>query len=133
MAVAYGSIEAGWHRLSPNLDAAARTLGASPLAMLTSVHLPLLKPAIGAAALLVFVDTMKELPATLLLRPFNFETLATHVYTFASQEQFERSALSALTIVAVGLVPLLLLHRALKGANSNDLLQRDHNATQDCR
>jgi iron(III) transport system permease protein len=133
MAVAYGSIEAGWHRLSPNLDAAARTLGASPLAMLTSVHLPLLKPAIGAAALLVFVDTMKELPATLLLRPFNFETLATHVYTFASQEQFERSALSALTIVAVGLVPLLLLHRALKGANSNNLLQRDHNATQDCR
>jgi iron(III) transport system permease protein len=70
----------------------------------------------GAAALLVFVDAMKELPATLLLRPFNFETLATQIYTFASQEQFERSALAALTIVAVGLVPLLLLQRALSGA-----------------
>ncbi|NJM35285.1 MAG: iron ABC transporter permease [Rhodomicrobium sp.] len=132
MAVALGSIESGWQRLSPNLDAAARTLGASPFAMLTSVHLPLLRPAIGAAALLVFVDTMKELPATLLLRPFNFETLATHIYTFASQEQFERSALAALTVVGVGLIPLLLLHRALKGAHSRDLLQPSHGATQDC-
>ncbi len=116
MAVAFNAIEAGWQRLSPNLDAAARTLGAGPLGMLTSVHLPLLRPAIGAAALLVFVDTMKELPATLLLRPFNFETLATQIYTFASQEQFERSALAALTIVAVGLVPLILLHRVLTRA-----------------
>lgn len=115
LAVALGSVEAGWQRLSPNLDAASRTLGATPAKMLLAVHLPLLRPAIGAAALLVFVDTMKELPATLLLRPFNFETLATQIYTFASQEQFERSALAALTIVIVGLIPLLLLHRALIG------------------
>ncbi len=103
MAVALGAIETGLERLSPNLDAAARSLGASPLGMLRAIHLPLLRPAIGAAALLVFVDSMKELPATLLLRPFNFDTLATQIYTFASQEQFERSALAALTIVAVGL------------------------------
>ncbi len=113
LAVALGTVEAGWHRVSPNLDAAARTLGASPLRMLISVHLPLLRPAIGAAALLVFVDTMKELPATLLLRPFNFETLATYIYVYASQEQFEKSAIAALTIVAAGLIPLILMHRAL--------------------
>jgi iron(III) transport system permease protein len=113
MAVGFGAIDAGWQRLSPNLDAAARTLGASPLRMLGQVHLPLLRPAIGAAALLVFVDCMKELPATLLLRPFNFETLATHIYVYASQEQFEKSAIAALTIVVAGLIPLILLHRTL--------------------
>jgi iron(III) transport system permease protein len=113
MAVGFGAIDAGWQRLSPNLDAASRTLGASPLRMLGEVHIPLLRPAIGAAALLVFVDCMKELSATLLLRPFNFETLATHIYVYASQEQFEKSAIAALTIVAAGLIPLLLLHRTL--------------------
>jgi iron(III) transport system permease protein len=123
IAVAFGSVEAGWQRLSPNLDAAARTLGASPFRMLGSVHLPLLRPAIGAAALLVFVDTMKELPATLLLRPFNFETLATHIYVYASQEQFEHSAIAALTIVVVGLIPLILMHRALTGAGALSLMQ----------
>ncbi len=131
MAVAFGSVEAGWQRLPPNLDAAARTLGASPVAMLMSVHLPLLRPAIGAAALLVFVDTMKELPATLLLRPFNFETLATHIYLFASQEQFEQSAIAALTIVAVGLIPLIMTHRALTNAQTLNLLQSGHAPEQD--
>ncbi len=131
MAVALGSIEAGWQRLSPNLDAAARTLGASPVRMLASVHIPLLRPAIGAAALLVFVDTMKELPATLLLRPFNFETLATHVYVYASQEQFEYSAIAALTIVVVGLVPLIVMHRALTGAQALSLLQPSPAAQED--
>jgi iron(III) transport system permease protein len=124
MAVSLASIEGGWERLSPNLDAAARSLGAGPVAMLRSVHLPLLRPAIGAAALLVFVDTMKELPATLLLRPFNFDSLATHIYTYASQEQFERSALAALTIVVAGLVPLILLHRAVSRAYFGELLQK---------
>jgi iron(III) transport system permease protein len=116
MAVGLGTVEAGWQRLSPHLDAAARTLGAGPFRMLARVHLPLLRPAIGAAALLAFVDTMKELPATLLLRPFNFETLATQIYIFASQEQFERSAIPALTIVAVGLIPLHFLNRTLRPA-----------------
>lgn len=118
LAVALGGIEAGLERISPNLDAAARALGATPLVTLRRVHLPLMIPALGAAGLLVFVDAMKELPATLLLRPFNFETLATHVYGFAALEQVERGALGALTIVLVGLVPLIMLHRAVAGGRA---------------
>jgi iron(III) transport system permease protein len=118
LAVALGSIDAGLHRISPNLDAASRTLGESALSTLWRVHLPLLLPALGAGGLLVFVDSMKELPATLLLRPFNFETLATQVYNFAALEQFEQSALGALTIVAVGLIPVLLLHQAVAGGRA---------------
>jgi iron(III) transport system permease protein len=91
----------------------ARTLGETALSALWRVHMPLLVPALGAAELLVFVDGMKELPATLLLRPFNFETLATHVYTYAALAQFESAALGALTIVLVGLLPVLLPHQAL--------------------
>jgi iron(III) transport system permease protein len=75
-------------------------------------------PTLGAAGLLVFVDTLKELPATLLLRPFNFETLATHVYTFAAIEQLESGALGALTIVLAGLVPLVVLHHAIAGGRA---------------
>ncbi len=115
LAVAHGQIEAGLERISPNLDAAARTLGESALSTLWRVHLPLLVAPLGAAALLVFVDCMKELPATLLLRPFNFETLATHVYGLASIEQLEQAALGSLTIVVAGLVPVLLLHKAIAG------------------
>ena len=113
LAVAIGSVEAGFGRISSNLDAAARTLGASPWSTLSRVHLPILAPALGAAALLVFVDAMKELPATLLLRPFNFETLATHVYALTAAEQFEEAALGAVTIVVIGLIPVLLLHNAI--------------------
>ncbi len=118
MAVALGTIESGLGRISPSLDAAARALGETALSTLLRVHLPMLLPAVGAAGLLVFVDAMKELPATLLLRPFNFETLATHVYGFAALEQFEDAALGALTIVAVGLVPVLLLHKAVAGGRA---------------
>ena len=93
LAVSLSALEAGFERLSPNLDAAARTLGETALSALWRVHMPLLVPALGAAALLVFVDAMKELPATLLLRPFNFETLATHVYAYAALEHVrERDA-----------------------------------------
>lgn len=113
LAVALGGIEAGLERVSPNLDAAARTLGETALSALWRVHLPLLVPALSTAGLLVFVDAMKELPATLLLRPFNFETLATHVYGFAALEQIESASFGALAIVAVGLIPVLLLHRAV--------------------
>lgn len=113
LAVALGTLEAGMERISPNLDAAARTLGETALSALWRVHLPLMLPAIGAAALLVFVDVMKELPATLLLRPFNFESLATHVYALAALERVEAASVGALAIVLVGLVPVLLLHRAV--------------------
>ncbi len=113
LAVAMGAIDAGLERLSPNLDAAARTLGETATSALRRVHLPLILPALWTAALLVFVDAMKELPATLLLRPFNFETLATHVYALAALEKFEAAGLGALAIVLVGLLPVLLLHRAI--------------------
>jgi iron(III) transport system permease protein len=111
LAVSYGTVEAGLERVTPNIDMAARTLGRTPAGAMREVHLPLLRPAIATAALLVFVDSMKELPATILLRPFNFETLATHVYTYASMEMVEQGAIAALTIVAAGLVPVALLAR----------------------
>lgn len=114
LAVSHGAIEAGLGKVSPNLGMIARTLGRSAGGALREVHLPLIRPALVAAGLLVFVDSMKELPATILLRPFNFETLATHVYSFASLERFEDAALAALTIVAVGLVPVVLLNRAAR-------------------
>jgi iron(III) transport system permease protein len=118
LAVSLGGIEAGLERISPNLDAAARALGETAASALWRIHLPLLVPALGAAGLLVFVDTLKELPATLLLRPFNFETLATHVYQFAALEQIESGALGALTIVLAGLVPLVMLHHAIAGGRA---------------
>jgi iron(III) transport system permease protein len=118
LTVALSALEAGFERLSPNLDAAARALGETAVSALWRVHVPLLAPALGAAALLVFVDGMKELPATLLMRPFNFETLATHVYSYAGLEQFENATPGALAIVLVGLVPVLLLHQAVAGGRA---------------
>jgi iron(III) transport system permease protein len=109
LAVACGGIEAGFEKVSPHLDMAARNLGRTSTETVREIHLPLLRPAIGAAVLLVFVDTMKELSATLLLRPFNFDTLATLVYEQASRGLFEEGALAALAIVAAGLGPVILL------------------------
>jgi iron(III) transport system permease protein len=111
-AVSAGTIEAGFGKVSPSLDAAARTLGATPGRALWRVHVPLLRPALATGALLVFVDCMKELPATLLLRPLGFETLATHLYGEAARGTYENAAIAALLIVSVGLVPVLLLMRA---------------------
>lgn len=111
LVISSGGIEAGLMRVPHSLDQAARGLGASPGAMLRRVHLPLLRPALAAAALLVFVDTMKELPATLLLRPLNFETLATWLYADAARGAYEDGAVAALLIVLVGLLPVILLAR----------------------
>jgi iron(III) transport system permease protein len=116
LAASLGAVEAGLSKISRNIDAAARTLGATVSKMLFRVHLPLLRPALGAAALLVFVDSMKELPATLLLRPFNFDTLSTQVFTLVSLYRYEEAGLSALTIVAVSLAPVLLLHGIIAGS-----------------
>jgi iron(III) transport system permease protein len=118
LGMALGTVTAGLQRISPNLDAAARTLGVGAFRALLRVHLPMLLPALGTAGLLVFVETMKELPATILMRPFNFETLATLVYNRAALEQFEEAALAALMIVAVGLIPVLALHRAVAGGRT---------------
>jgi iron(III) transport system permease protein len=120
LAVSAGAIEAGFGRISPSLDGAARTLGATPRRALWRVHLPLLKPALATGALLVFVDCMKELPATLLLRPIGFETLATHLYGEAVRGTYEDEAVAALLIVAAGLVPVVALVRF----GGDTLLQR---------
>jgi iron(III) transport system permease protein len=111
LAVAAGGVEAGFSRVSISLDQAARTLGATAARRLREIHLPLTRPAIATAGVLVFVDCMKELPATLLLRPIGFETLATHLYGEAVRGTYEDAAIAALLIVAVGLVPVLLLAR----------------------
>ncbi len=109
IAVAYGSIESSLCKITPSMDMAARSLGNTPTKMLWKVHIPMMRSGIITAALVVFVDCMKELPATLVLRPFNFDTLATHVYQFASDELIEQSALGALFIVLTGLIPIMLL------------------------
>ena len=110
-AVAWNGIEPGFARITPAMDAAARSLGAGPWATLWRVHRPLLSRSAAAALLLAFVDVMKELPATLVLRPFNFDTLATQTYLFAKDERLAEAALPSLAIVAVGLVPIILLSR----------------------
>ncbi len=109
LAMAYGSINASMKKISPHMDDAARSLGHSPGTILHKVHLPLIRGGILTAALVVFVDCMKELPATLVLRPFNFDTLATQIYQYASDELIGQSAIYALLIVVVGLVPVILL------------------------
>lgn len=111
LAISVGGIEAGLEKIPRSLDNSARTLGRTATAAFRHIHLPLLRPALGAAALLVFVDCMKELPATLLLRPLNFETLATHLYAEASRGTYEDGAVAALAIVLVGLLPVILLAR----------------------
>jgi iron(III) transport system permease protein len=111
LAVAYHGIDAGLARITPSMDLSARSLGASPGETLLRVHAPLLSRSVLAAAVLVFVDTVKELPATLVLRPFNFDTLAVVTHHFAKDERLAEAALPALAIVAVGLLPALLLSR----------------------
>ena len=113
LALSYGAMEAGLARITPNMDGAARTLGAGPGRLLLRVHLPLLRASLLTAGLLVFVDCMKELPMTMILRPFNFETLATFVHQYAMDERLEESAPGALAIVIAGILPVILLSRTL--------------------
>lgn len=117
LAVAFGAVEASLGKIQPTMDMAARSLGAGPGRTLLRIHLPMIRGSLIAAGTIVFVDSMKELPATLILRPFNFDTLATHVYQFASDELLEQSALSALTIVLAGIVPVILLSHAMSDAH----------------
>jgi iron(III) transport system permease protein len=114
LTVAYNSTQTGMAQLHPQLDAVARTLGSRPLGVLRRIHMPLLRPAVLSGLLLVFIDVVKELPATLILRPFNFETLATRVYRLASDERLAEASTAALIIVALSLLPtiwLLVLRR----------------------
>lgn len=116
LAVALHQVEAGLGRIKPSMDQAGRTLGLSPTGVLTRIHLPLLTPGLLGALLLVFVDVLKELPATLILRPFNFDTLAIRAFEMASDERLVDAALPSLTILLVGVIPVILLSRAIEKA-----------------
>lgn len=109
--IGYQGIEAALARVSPSMDQSARSLGAAPLEVLVRVHWPLLRPSLAAAALLVTVDCLKELPATLVLRPFDFDTLAVAAWHFAADERLGDAALPSLLIVLAGLLPVLMLSR----------------------
>lgn len=111
LAAALGAYEGGQAALNANMDAAARALGQTAMGTLRRIHLPILRPSLLTALLIVFVDVMKELPATLILRPFNFDTLAVQAYRLASDERLEGAAVPSLVIVAVGLLPVLLICR----------------------
>ena len=113
-AVALQSVQSGYARIPASLDDSARMLGTTGLGLAARVHWPLLKRSTAAAALLVFVDVMKELPATLVLRPFNSDTLAVVTYQLARDERLGEAALPALALVLVGLVPVMLLSRTLR-------------------
>lgn len=112
--MAIGSIESSLSKVSPSLDMAAKTMGCSANQMLRKIHLPLVRRGCLIGGLLVFIESMKELNAALLLRPFNFETLATYVYGYASSEQLELAALPAIILVSVGLIPLILVNKTLE-------------------
>lgn len=113
VAIANKSVEASYMKISPSLDMVSKTMGQGGVKLLSKVHLPLIRKSALVASLLIFVESMKELPAALLLRPFDFQTLPTYVYQFASDEQLEIAALGAILIVLVGLVPLILLNRSI--------------------
>ena len=116
LAVSFNTVEASLGKIRPTMDQAARMLGHGPAATLARVHAPLMKGSLLTAGLLVFVDVMKELPATMIVRPFNFDTLAIRVYTLASDERLAEASTAALAIVAVGILPVILLSRAIAGS-----------------
>jgi len=113
MAAALGAYDGGQATIHNNMDAVARTLGHGPASMLRRVHLPILRPSVLTAGLIVFVDVMKELPATMILRPFNYDTLAVQAHRLASDERLAGAAVPSLVIVAVGLLPVILVCRSL--------------------
>ena len=107
--VAFGSVESSLGTIRPSLDDAARSLGETPSKILVKIHIPLMTGGILTGIMLVFVDVMKELPATLVIRPFNFDTLAIRVYQYASDELLSDAAAPALAIVLVGMIPVIFL------------------------
>jgi iron(III) transport system permease protein len=117
-AVSLQTVEAGLTKITSSMDYAARSLGLGPAATLARVHAPLLWRSALIAGLLVFVDVMKELPATFVMRPFNFDTLAVQAFNLASDERLTEASTAALTIVAVGLLPIMVLSRMMLRARS---------------
>lgn len=116
LAVSFNAVEAGLSRIRPSMEEVAQTLGHGPGSTLWRVHAPMMKSSLLSAGLLVFVDTLKELPATLILRPFNFETLALRVYRLASDERLAQASTAALMIVGVGIIPVIVLSLAIARA-----------------
>ncbi|WP_085306992.1 ABC transporter permease [Planktotalea arctica] len=114
MAAAIGAYEGGIASVGPNIDAVARTLGARLPRLVRRVHIPMLRSSLLTAGLIVFVDVMKELPATLIMRPFNYDTLAVQAYRLASDERLSGAAVPSLVIAAIGLVPVILLCRQMR-------------------
>ena len=119
LAVAFGSVDASLSSVTRNMDEAAMGLGHTFRRILWNVHLPMVSPSMFAALLLVFVDVIKELPATLIVRPFGFDTLAIEVYRMASDERLAEASGAALAIVAVGLLPVVLLSRQIRGVSAS--------------
>jgi len=115
LAVAWAPVDSGLEQVRPSVIDAARSLGAGPGRLLRQIYIPLLKPGLITAFTIVFVDVMKEMPATLIMRPFGWDTLAVRIYTMTAEGQWERAALPALTLIAVGLVPVWLLIRSARG------------------
>ena len=118
MAAALSAFDTGITTINPNVDAAARTLGKSPGSLVRRVHLPLMRPALFTGLLIVFVDGMKELSATLIMRPFNFDTLAVQAHRLASDERLTQAAVPSLVIVAFGLLPVTLICRSIARTHS---------------
>ena len=114
LTVSVNALEPGFANIPRNLDMVTRSLGERPWGVLKRVHFPLLRPSLLSALLIVFVEVMKELPATLILRPFNFNTLAVRAFELASDERLPEAALASLTIVVVGLIPVILLTRLMQ-------------------
>lgn len=122
-AAGFGAVQSGFTGIKPSMDDAARSLGRKPASLVWSIHMPLLKGSLLTACLIVFVDVMKELPATLILRPFNFNTLAVRAYEMAGDEQLVLAAPPALMIVAAGIIPVILLSRAI--TNTREIASND--------
>jgi iron(III) transport system permease protein len=118
LAVSIQSVESGLVKIRFSMDEAARSLGRKPADILFNVHLPLMKGSVLTALLIVFVDVMKELPATLILRPFNFNTLAVRAFELASDERLADSSTAALMIVVVGLLPVILLSKSIASSRA---------------
>jgi iron(III) transport system permease protein len=120
LSVSIQAIDAGLGKIKPSMDDAGRSLGLSPFKVLRQIHFPLMKGTVLTALLLVFVDVLKELPATLILRPFNFNTLAVRAYEMAADERLADAGAPALMIVLVGLIPIILLSKAISHSRAGD-------------
>lgn len=123
MAVGYNTVDGAFARIPRQLDEAALCLGRKPWHILKQIHFPVIRGSLFAAAALVLIDILKELPATLILRPFNFDTLATRTYELATEEQLPAASIYALSIVVAGLVPIYLLTRAIQTSGQNEVSQ----------